>query len=79
MRTKIKSRIAVMSLLVLFLFGSAAATASAPQGDNCRARCNEVFRSHLAACRNLPRGERRVCEARAKSAHHHCLRRCRNL
>jgi hypothetical protein len=79
MRSRIKGRFAVMSLLVLVLFGSAAATASAPPSDNCRPRCNAIYREHLAACRNLPRGQRRICEARAKAAHQHCLRRCRNL
>lgn len=78
MKAKIRSRIVLMALLALLVFGSAVATASAPQA-NCRARCNEIFREHLAACRNLPRGERRACEARAKAAHQQCLRRCKNL
>ena len=79
MRSKIRSRVALMVLLAVFVFGSSAATASAPQPGRCRAACNEAFREHLARCRNLPRGERRICEARAKAAHQHCLRRCKNL
>ena len=77
MRSKIRSRVVWMTLLLVLVFGSVA-TASAPQPGRCRQACNEAFRSHLATCRNLPRGERRVCEARAKSAHQHCLRRCKN-
>ena len=71
-------RVALIVLFGVLMFGSAA-TASAPQPGRCRAACNEVFREHLARCRNLPRDERRICEARAKAAHQHCLRRCKNL
>ena len=78
MKSKIKSRVAWMTLLAVLVFGSVA-TASAPQPGRCRAACNEAFREHLARCRNLPRGERRVCEARARAAHQHCLRRCKSL
>jgi hypothetical protein len=77
MRSKIGSRVVWMTLLMVLVFGSVA-TASAPQPGRCRQACNEAFREHLARCRNLPRGERRVCEARAKAAHQHCLRRCKN-
>jgi hypothetical protein len=78
MRLKINSRVVWVMLLMVLVFGSVA-TASAPQPGRCRQACNEAFRMHLAGCRNLPRGERRVCEARAKSAHQRCLRRCKNL
>ena len=77
MKSKIKSSVVWMTLLMVLVFGSVA-TASAPQPGRCRQACNEAFRSHLATCRHLPRAQRRVCEARAKSAHRHCLRRCKN-
>ena len=79
MRSKIRSRVLLMTLLAVLVFGSAAATASAPQPGRCRQACNEAFREHLARCKGLPRAQEQSCKARARAAHQHCLRRCKNL
>jgi hypothetical protein len=71
-----KSRMALMGLLILFLFGSATAT-SAPQISNCRRACNEIHQSHMSACHNLRGNEKHACIQRAKEAHKQCLRRCK--
>ena len=78
MRSKISSRVLWITLLVVLVFGSVA-TASAPQPGRCRQYCNEEFREHLARCDNLPRGQKQACQGRARAAHQHCLRRCKNL
>lgn len=78
MRLKIRSRVVWITLLVVLVFGSVV-TASAPQPGRCRQYCNEQFREHLARCDNLPRGDKQACQARARAAHQHCLRRCKNL
>jgi hypothetical protein len=76
MKSRIKARVVLMALLSLLVFGSAIATGSATQPGKCQAACNEAFRSRMATCRTLPKGERKVCEARAKEAHQNCLHRC---
>ena len=78
MRSKISSRVVWITLLAVLVFGSVA-TASAPQPGRCRQACNEGFREHLARCDNLPRADKQTCKARARAAHQHCLRRCKNL
>ena len=78
MRSRIRTRVMWMMLLAVLVFGSVA-VGSAPQPSRCRQYCNEEFREHLARCDNLPRGEKQNCQARARAAHQHCLRRCSNL
>lgn len=76
MKLKMRARVALMTLIGLLVFGSAA-TASAPQHGRCNQACNEAFNSRKAACRTLPKAERKACEARAKEAHKTCLQSCK--
>jgi hypothetical protein len=73
----VKVRIALFGLLILSVYGSSTATASAPQIDNCRQTCNRIFESEVQTCRRLPPGHQAACVARARERHQHCLRRCR--
>ena len=79
MKSRIKARVALMTLLSLLVFGSAVSTGSATQPGHgrCNQACNETFNSRKAACRTLPKPERKACEARAKEAHKICLQSCK--
>ena len=77
MKSKIKARVVLMAVMTVLVFGSAAATASAPQHGRCNQACNETFNARKAACRTLSKPDRRACEERAKEAHKACLRSCK--
>jgi len=76
MNSKIRARVALMTLIGLLVYGSAA-TAQGPQHGRCNQACNEAFNARKAACRTLPKAERKACEARAKEAHKVCLQSCK--
>jgi hypothetical protein len=76
MKSKVKAHVAMMAVMSVFLFGSAA-TAQGPHHGRCNQACNEVFNSRKASCRTLPKGERKACEASAREAHKNCLQSCK--
>jgi len=76
MRSKIKLRVMLMTLIGLLVFGSAA-TAQGPEHGRCNQACNERFNSRKASCRTLPKAERKACETDAKQAHKICLQSCK--
>jgi hypothetical protein len=79
MKAKLKPKLMMFGVVFLFLWGPAAASASAPvRGRDCRYRCHVVYRERSARCDGLPREQRRRCEARAREAFRICLNRCAN-
>jgi hypothetical protein len=76
MKSKMRARVTLMTVIGLLVFGSAA-TAQGPHHGRCNQACNEVFNSRKASCRTLPKGERKACEASAREAHKNCLQSCK--
>ncbi len=74
-------RKALILLVLLFAIAiSAFAATQAQLGDRhnpCVRRCREEFREASQRCRNLPPGERRECERRARERFEACVRSCR--
>jgi len=77
MKTRIIS--GVVALLVfcsgLWIAGS---SVSAGGSNRCKDHCNDIYRVKKDACKLIPlKGERKICERRAKEARDDCKHRCR--
>jgi hypothetical protein len=75
-RSRFVLRLTLVLLVCLGTFGAVSPTANAK--NRCKDRCNDNYRLRKDACKLIPlKGERHVCENRAKRAKDDCKHRCR--
>jgi len=76
MKSKLKAKLMLVGLVIVFLSGAATTSEAAVSSRNCRQRCNEIYRLRRARCNNLSGRAERRCEQQAREDHRQCLNRC---